>query len=74
MSKNLKAGDVVWHGEPPISYFITEIDAAAQSASLKSTPTSRAFVIHHNVKWSELTLLDESQNAARIVREASENH
>jgi hypothetical protein len=74
MPKNIKAGDVVWHGDPHISYFITKIDAAAKSASVKSTPTSRASVIHHNVKWSELARLDESQNAARIVREATENH
>jgi hypothetical protein len=68
----LKVGDVVWHGDPPISYFITEIDGKAKTASIKSTPTPRAVVIHHNVKLSELTVLDDSQNAARIVREATE--
>jgi hypothetical protein len=67
----LKVGDSVWHGDPPISYYITEIDPKAKTVTLKSTPTPRAIVIHHNVKLSELTILDESQNASRIAREAT---
>jgi hypothetical protein len=68
-----KVGDAVWHGEPPISYFIITIDQASQSASIKSTPTPRVAVTHHNVGLAELTRLDDNQNATRITREAAEN-
>jgi hypothetical protein len=60
-------------GDPPISYFITTIDSEAQSATIKSTPKPRVIVIHHDVKLSELTSLDGTQNAARMTREATED-
>jgi hypothetical protein len=71
MPKKPKLGDPVFHGDPPVSYFITAIDAVKQTADLKAT-SGKSTVVHHRVKWSELTLLNESQNAARIVREAAD--
>ena len=71
MSK-LKVGDAVWHGEPPISYIVISIDEAAQSASIKSTPTPRVAITHHNVRLAELTRLDDEQNTRRKAREAAE--
>jgi hypothetical protein len=71
MRNKLKVGDAVFYGEPPLSYFIEDVDYEAKTADIKTTAAEA--VTHHNVPWSELTILDESQNAARIVREATEN-
>jgi hypothetical protein len=73
MRNKLKVGDAVFYGELPLSYFIEDVDYEAKTADIKTTAGAEA-VTHHNVAWSELTILDESQNAARIVREATENH
>jgi hypothetical protein len=55
---------------------VTDIDEDKQLASIKSTARlkawDRAVVIHHGIPLAELTALDESQNAARIVREAQD--
>ena len=72
MPKKLSIGDAVFHGDPPVSYYITDLDDSEQTASIKTTGP-RASVVHHDVEWSELTLLDATQNAARITREASED-
>jgi hypothetical protein len=58
----LKVGGTVWHGEPPVEYFIVEFDQTAKTATIKSTPRPRVAVIHHNVKLSELTILDSGQS------------
>jgi putative NIF3 family GTP cyclohydrolase 1 type 2 len=71
VSTKLKVGDPVFHGDPPVSYFIVAIDAGQKTVDLKAA-NGKSLVIHHNVAWSELTLSDESQNAARIAREATE--
>jgi hypothetical protein len=71
MPRKLQVGDPVFHGDPPVSYFITAIDDMQKMADLKAT-SGRSTVVHHNVKLSDLTLLDEGQNAARIAREATE--
>jgi len=61
----LKVGDVVFYGDPPLSYLIEDVDYGAKTADI--TTTSGVVVTHQNV-GSELTLLDESQNTSRIVR------
>jgi hypothetical protein len=71
MPSKLKVGDAVFYGEPPLSYFVEDVDYEMKTADIRTTAGAEA-VTHHNVAWSELTLLDESQNAARIVREAPE--
>lgn len=71
MPKNITIGTPVFHGDPPVSYLVIDIDKGKRTASIKST--AGAVVIHHAVAWAELTILDESQNAARIVRESTEN-
>jgi hypothetical protein len=62
MPNKLKVGDAVFHGDSPISCLIEDVDYEAKTAD-----TAPAVVTHHNVAWSELILLDESQNAARIL-------
>jgi hypothetical protein len=66
----LKVGDAVFYGAPPISYFVEDVDYTARTADVKTTASP--VVSHQNVAWSELILLDESQNAVRIVRETTE--
>ena len=60
-----------------MSYYVTNIDKDKQIASIKSTARLKAedyvVVIHHGIPLAELTALDDSQNAARIVREATED-
>ena len=71
MPTKLKVGDAVFFGDPPISYFVEDVDYTAKTADIKTT--AAPVVTHQNVAWSELILLDESQNAARIVREATKD-
>lgn len=71
MPKKLKVGDAVFHGDPPLSYFVIDVDYDAKTADIKTT--AGVVVVHYNVAWSELELLDESQNALRVVREATED-
>lgn len=70
MPSKLKVGDAVFYDDPPISYFVEDVDYSAKTADIRTT--AGPLVTHHNVAWSELILLDESQNAARIVREATQ--
>jgi hypothetical protein len=71
MVKNPKVGDAVFNGdERGTTYLVTDVDYDAKTADIRTT--SGAVVLHHNVAWSELTLLDESENAARIVGEGTE--
>lgn len=72
MPKKLKVGDPVRDGDDrAVTYYIIAIDDEAKTASIKTT--HGAVVVHHNVPWSELTVLDASQNAARIAKQAKEN-
>jgi hypothetical protein len=72
MSKKLKVGDAVFYGAPPHSYLVEDVDYGAETADIRNT--AGIISVHQDIAWSELTLLDESQNAARIVREATEDH
>jgi hypothetical protein len=72
MSKKIKAGDAVFYGDPPRSFLVEDVDYRAETADIRNT--AGLISAHQNIAWSELTLLDEGQNAARIVREATEDH
>jgi hypothetical protein len=43
------------------------------SKKIAKVSTTSAPVIIHTVPWSKLSYLDESQNAPRVVREATED-
>ena len=70
MPSKIKVGDAVFYGEPPVTYLVEDVDYSAKTADIGTTTTP--VVTHQSIAWSELTVLDESQNAARIVREATE--
>jgi len=65
-----KVGDVVFYGDPPLSHLVEDVDYGAKTADIRTT--SGVVVTHQNIPWSEVTVLDENQNSAPIVREASE--
>ena len=70
MASKLKVGDAVFYGNPPVSYFVEDVDYSAKTADIRTT--AGPVFTHQNVAWSELVQLDESQNALRVVREATE--
>jgi hypothetical protein len=72
MSQKLKVGDAVFYGDPPLSYLVEDVDYEAKTADIRAT--AGVVAVHQNIAWPELTLLDESQNALRIVREATKDH
>lgn len=68
-----KVGDQVFlEGHSFVRYVIATIETAKKTASVKNIAGS-PIVLTQNVPWSKLLPLDESQVAARIVREATEN-
>jgi hypothetical protein len=71
MPSKLKVGDAVFYGEPPVTYLVEDVDYSAKTADIRTT--AAPVVTHQNIAWSELNVLDESQNAARIVREATKD-
>jgi hypothetical protein len=70
MPSKLKVGDAVFYGDPPASYFVEDVDYSAKTADIRTT--AGPVVTHQNIAWSDLTPLDESQNALRVAREATE--
>jgi hypothetical protein len=62
MPRKLKFGDPVFYGDPPLSYLSTSRKNATSSEHFSGV-----------VGFGAVTVLDESQNAARIVREATED-
>lgn len=71
MATKLKVGDAVFYGDPPVSYFVEDVDYSAKTADIRTV--AGPVVTHQNMPWADLTPLDESQNAARIVREATKD-
>ena len=71
MASKLKVGDVVFYGEPPVTYLVEDVDYSAKTADIRTTASP--VLTHQNIAWSTLTILDESQNALRVVREATED-
>jgi len=66
-----KEGDVVSRdGEGMTRFVVTCIDAGKKTADVKGA--SGGSVLTRDVPWTMLHHLDESQNALRIVREATE--
>ncbi len=72
MAKNIKVGDLVFMQNSLVTYVVTDCDTRGKTADIKNTKGSR-IGLKRDVPWSELVILDESQNAARIVREATED-
>jgi hypothetical protein len=64
---------VLWkHGST--RYVVMKVDATGKTADLqKFTPDPGVVVYEARIPWSELSYLDESQNALRVVREATED-
>ena len=67
-----KEGDIVFRDKEGMTRFvITRVDEDKKTADVKSV--SGGSVLTRDVPWSMLHHLDESQNALRIVREATED-
>ncbi|HVR23124.1 MAG TPA: hypothetical protein VMU26_07365 [Candidatus Polarisedimenticolia bacterium] len=70
MAKKIKVGDpVMWYGSF-VTHTVTAIDASKKTADIKN-PRDETIGIHRDVPWSELSVLDESQNPLRVGREAT---
>ena len=70
MPYKIKVGDAVFYGKPPVSYLVEDVDYDAKTADIRTT--AGPVLTHKNVAWAELVPLDESQNALRVVTEATE--
>lgn len=66
-----KVEDVVFmEGKGLVRYVITAVDFDEHAADIRTV--SGVIALTRNVPWTMLHHLDESQNALRIVREATE--
>ncbi len=67
-----KEGDqVFWNGHSFNRYVVASVDKARGTARIKNV-TGSPVVLSPDIAWDKLLPLDESQVAARIVREATE--
>jgi len=68
-----KVGDTVFVKDPKYAgtYVVTKVDSQKKVADVKST--KGVVVLHRDVPWDLISPLDASQNAPRVVREATEN-
>jgi hypothetical protein len=67
-----KVNDTVFQdGHGFVRYLVAAVNPAKKTADIRTT--SGLIVLTRDVPWSKLHQLDESQNAARIVREATED-
>jgi hypothetical protein len=67
-----KVNDPVFlDGKGFVRYVVLGIDSQAETATVRTT--SGPVVLYRDVPWAKIFELDESQNALRIVREATEN-
>lgn len=73
MAKPIKVGDVVFRQDSLVTYVVTESNAKGKTADIKNTKGNIIRLVR-DVPWSKLVILDESQNALRVVREATEGH
>jgi hypothetical protein len=71
MAKVPKVGEAVYRRGSPVTYMVIEVNASKKTADIKST--KGGIVLYKDVLWAELEVLDESQNALRIVRQATED-
>jgi hypothetical protein len=64
---------VLWKGHGSTRYAVIKVDASGKTADIQKFTPDPGVVLHEGrVPWSELSVLDESQNALRVVREATE--
>lgn len=69
---NPKVNDVVFmDGKGFVRYVVVAIDSGKSTADVRTV--SGVTVLTRDVPWTILHRLDESQNALRIVREATED-
>jgi hypothetical protein len=70
-----KAGDTVLVKDHSGRFVITQVDTTAQTADVRATSGDIAgdIAFVKAVPWAFLSYLDASQNAARIVREATDD-
>lgn len=69
----ISVGDPVMRRGSFVTYMVARVDTAKKTADIKD-PKHSPTVLVQDVPWSELSVLDESQNALRVVREATEDH
>jgi hypothetical protein len=70
MAKVLKVGNTVARRGSLVAYAVTGINQTKKTADIKSI--KGGIVLHRDILWAELEVLDDSQNAACIVRDATE--
>ncbi len=70
MAKKVRVGDPVMRHGSLVTYMVIAVDANKKTADLKN-PKGDTIGLHRDVPWSELSVLDESQNALRVVKEAT---
>lgn len=70
--QEIKVGDpVMWYGSF-VAHRLTAIDASKKTADIKN-PRGETIGFHRDVPWSELSVLDDSQNPLQVVGEATED-
>jgi len=65
---------VLWNNHGTTRYVVMKVDASGKTVDLqKFHPDPGVMSYEGRVPWSELSVLDESQSALRVVREATED-
>jgi hypothetical protein len=65
---------VLWKGHGSTRYAVMKVDADGKTVDLQDFSPDRGRLLYDGrVPWSEISPLDESQNALRVVREATED-
>jgi hypothetical protein len=68
-----KVDDIVFmDGKGFVRYVVVDVDSGKQTASLHAPGADGGKTLICNVPWAAIHRLDSSQNALRIVREATE--
>jgi hypothetical protein len=62
---------VLWKRGEKTAFIVMRVDATKETVDLQSTAKFGRLLEGH-IRWSELSYLDESQNALRVVRETTE--
>jgi hypothetical protein len=72
MKKTPRIGDIVAVEGSLGTYVVARVDSNGKTVALKNTKDPSVLLTDVNV--ARITPLDESQNALRVVREATEGH
>ena len=67
-----KVYDTVLWKSGKTAFIVMRVDTIKETVDLQSTAKFGRLLEGH-IPWSELSYLDESQNASRVAREATEN-